>query len=91
MDFIIGLPKLEGYGSIIVVVDRFSNYVTFIVASTDYTAKETTRLFLKHMVKYWGSPNYIISDHDLRFTRKFWMKLFKFMGSELYFFTSFHP
>ena len=54
MDFIIGLPKLEGYGSIIVVVDRFSKYVTFIVASTNCTAKKTTRLFLKHMVKYWG-------------------------------------
>ena len=53
MDFIIRLPKLEGYGSIIVVVDRFSKYVTFIVASTNCTAKETTRLFLKHMAKYW--------------------------------------
>ncbi|KAL6344202.1 hypothetical protein AAG906_035427 [Vitis piasezkii] len=69
MDFIIELPKLEGYGSIIVVVDRFSKYVTFIVASTDCTAKETTRLFLKHMVKL-GLPNYIISDRDLHFTRK---------------------
>ena len=53
MNFIIGLPKLEGYGSIIEVVDRFSKYVTFIVASTNCTAKETTRLFLKHMAKYW--------------------------------------
>ena len=91
MDFIIGLPKLEGYGSIIVAVDMFSKYVAFIVASTDCTAKETTRLFLKHMVKYWGSPNYIISDRDLHFTRKFWTKLFKLMGLKLHFFTSFSP
>ncbi|RVW37571.1 hypothetical protein CK203_073985 [Vitis vinifera] len=46
MDFIIGLPKSEDNNSIIIVVDRFSKYATFIAASTNCTAKETTRLFL---------------------------------------------
>nr|CAN64786.1 hypothetical protein VITISV_014071 [Vitis vinifera] len=91
MDFIIGLPKSEDSGSIIVVVDRFSKYATFIAAPTDCTAEETTRLFLKHVVKYWGLPKYIISDRDPRFTGKFWTELFKLMGSELHFSTSFHP
>nr|CAN67852.1 hypothetical protein VITISV_020215 [Vitis vinifera] len=91
MDFIIGLPKSEDSGSIIVVVDRFSKYATFIAAPTDCTAEETTRLFLKHVLKYWGLPKFIISDHDMRFTRKFWTELFKLMGSELHFSTSFHP
>ncbi|RVW63081.1 Transposon Tf2-11 polyprotein [Vitis vinifera] len=90
MDFIIGLPKSEDSGSIIVVVDRFSKYATFIAAPTDCT-EETTRLFLKHVVKYWGLPKFIISDHDMRFTGKFWTELFKLMGSELHFSTSFHP
>ncbi|RVX07789.1 Transposon Ty3-I Gag-Pol polyprotein [Vitis vinifera] len=91
MDFIIGLPKLEDSGSIIVVVDRFSKYATFISASTDCTAEETARLFLKHVVKYWGLPKFIISDRDPHFTGKFWTELFKLMGSELHFSTSFHP
>ena len=52
MDFIIRLPKSEDNGSIIVVVDRFSKYVTFIAVSTNCTAEETTRLFLRHVVKY---------------------------------------
>ncbi|RVW96014.1 RNA-directed DNA polymerase-like [Vitis vinifera] len=91
MDFIIGLPKSEDNGSIIVVVDRFSKYATFIAASTDCTAEETSRLFLKHVVKYWGLPKFIISDRDPRFTGKFWTELFKLMGSELHFSTSFHP
>ncbi|RVW69256.1 Transposon Tf2-8 polyprotein [Vitis vinifera] len=91
MDFIIGLPKSEDNGSIIVVVDRFSKYATFIAAPTDCTAEETARLFLKHVVKYWGLPKYIISDRDPRFTGKFWTELFKLMGSELHFSTSFHP
>ncbi|RVW28374.1 Transposon Tf2-11 polyprotein [Vitis vinifera] len=91
MDFIIGLPKSEDNGSIIVVVDRFSKYATFIAAPTDCTAEETARLFLKHVVKYWGLPKFIISDRDPRFTGKFWTELFKLMGSELHFSTSFHP
>ena len=45
MDFIISLPKSKGYGSIIVVVDRFFKYAAFIAAPKDYTAKETNRLF----------------------------------------------
>ena len=91
MDFIIGLPKSKDNSFIIVVVDRFSKYVTFIAAPTDCTGEETKRLFLKHVVKYWGLPKYIISDRNPRFTRKFWTELFKLMGSELHFSTSFHP
>ena len=52
MDFIIGLPKSEDNGSIIVVVDRFSKYATFTAAPNDCTSEETARLFLKHVVKY---------------------------------------
>lgn len=33
MDFIYGFPKVEGKASIMVVVDKFSKYSTFIVAS----------------------------------------------------------
>ncbi|KAJ0028741.1 hypothetical protein Pint_36575 [Pistacia integerrima] len=40
MDFITCLPKVEGSGSIIVVMDRFSKYATFIPASTDCTQKK---------------------------------------------------
>ena len=54
MDFIIGLPKSEGYGSIIVVVDRFTKYATFIAAPKDCTAAETARLFLKNVVNVGG-------------------------------------
>ena len=52
MDFIIGLPKSEDNYSIIVVVDRFSKYATFIAAPIDCTVEKTVRLFLKHVVKY---------------------------------------
>ncbi|GKV19476.1 hypothetical protein SLEP1_g29735 [Rubroshorea leprosula] len=91
MDFISSLPQSEGCGSILVVVDRFSKYGTFIPAPRDCKAEEAARLFFKHVVKYWGLPCIIISDWDPRFTGKFWRELFKFMGSDLHFSTSFHP
>ncbi|RVW46212.1 Transposon Tf2-11 polyprotein [Vitis vinifera] len=62
----------------------------FIISPYRLYMEKTTRLFLKHVVKYWGLPKYIISDRDLCFTRKFWMELFKLMGSKLYFSMRFH-
>ncbi|KAL4366472.1 hypothetical protein GQ457_05G021340 [Hibiscus cannabinus] len=91
MEFIIGLPKVDDFSSIMVVVDRFSKYATFIPASKVCPAEEAARLFLKHVVKYWGVPKTIVSDRDTRFTGRFWTELFKLLGSDLNFSTSFHP
>ncbi|KAE8720538.1 hypothetical protein F3Y22_tig00019093pilonHSYRG00019 [Hibiscus syriacus] len=62
MDFIIGLPKTDGLSSLMVVVDMFSKYAMFIPASKVCPAVEAARLFLKHVVKYWGLLKTIISD-----------------------------
>ncbi|KAE8708553.1 Detected protein of unknown function [Hibiscus syriacus] len=91
LDFISALPKSEGYGSIMVVVDRFSKYGTFIPCPKDCTAEESARAFFKNVVKHWGLPRSIISDRDPRFTGRLWTELFKLLGTELNFSTSFHP
>ncbi|CAN6566578.1 unnamed protein product [Malus baccata var. baccata] len=91
MNFITHLPKSDGCGSIFVVVDRFTKYATFIPAHVECTAEVAARLFLKHVVKYWGVPRSIVSDRDARFTGRFWKELFKLLGSRLDFSTAFHP
>ncbi|XP_020271048.1 uncharacterized protein LOC109846235 [Asparagus officinalis] len=68
MDFIMGLPKSDGYSILLVVVDRFSKYDIFILAPAKCPAEVATPLFLKHVVKYWGLPKSIVSDRDGRFT-----------------------
>ena len=68
MDFIVGLPKVDGFGSIMVVVDRFFKYRTFIPATKECPTEEAARLFLKNVVQYWGVPQTIVSDRDRRFT-----------------------
>ncbi|KAE8697497.1 nad6 [Hibiscus syriacus] len=64
--YLVCVPKTDGLSSIIVVVDRFSKYATFIPASKVCPTVEAARLFLKHMVKYWGMSKTIISDRDTR-------------------------
>ncbi|CAA0813273.1 Uncharacterized mitochondrial protein AtMg00860 [Striga hermonthica] len=49
LDFISSLPQSEGYGSIMVVVDRFSKYGIFILCSKDCTAEEAARGFFKNV------------------------------------------
>ncbi|GKD21957.1 reverse transcriptase [Tanacetum coccineum] len=49
IDFITCLPNSEGGGSIIVVVDRFSKYGTFIAAPPVVTADDTAKLFFKNV------------------------------------------
>nr|GEY53000.1 uncharacterized protein [Tanacetum cinerariifolium] len=65
-DFITCLPKSVGSGSIIVVVDRFSKYGTFIAAPPDVTADDTAKLFFKNVVKYWGVPHVIVNGQTER-------------------------
>ncbi|KAE8729020.1 hypothetical protein F3Y22_tig00004013pilonHSYRG00176 [Hibiscus syriacus] len=91
MDFIVGLLVSDGFFSIMVVVDRFFKYGTFIPASKVCPAEEAARLFLKYVVKYLGVPKMIISDQDTRFTGRFCKELFKLMGSSLNFSKSVHP
>ena len=75
----------------LVIVDWCSKYATFIPALKECSVEQATHLFFKHVVKYWGLPRSIVSDRDTRFTGQFWTDLFKLMGSELNFSTSFHP
>lgn len=91
MDFIIGLPRVNGFGNIMVVVDRFSKYGVFIAMPANFDARDAAQLFFRDVVKYWGIPCSIISDRDTRFVGNFWMELFKLMGTNLNFSTSFHP
>ena len=55
-----------------------------------FQALRSNELYVKR-VKYWGLPKTIVSDRDGRFTDRFWTELFKLMGSNLNFSTSFHP
>lgn len=91
VDFITFLSKLEGNGTIMVVVNRFLKYAIFIATTISCKAKEVACIFLRAVVKHWGIPKHIICDRDPQFIGEFWRKFFNFLGLELHFATSFHP
>ena len=71
MDFISEFPKVEGFRSVLVVVDRFSEYVVFTPAPNECPAEEAPRIFFSNVVKHFGMPEDIVSDRDTQFTGGF--------------------
>ena len=65
MDFIEGLPKVNGKSDILTVVDRFSKYAHFITLGHPYTAASIARAF-DGIVWLHGFPSSIVSDQDPR-------------------------
>ncbi|KAK3005988.1 hypothetical protein RJ639_016555 [Escallonia herrerae] len=91
LDFITGLPKVEDLGIILVVVDRFNKYASFITTPKYCLPQDTAQLFFKYVVKYWGMPQDIVSDRDSCFTGNFGTELFKLFGSQLSMSSNYHP
>lgn len=71
MDFILNLPKVQGFWSILVIMDRFPKYATFISAPHACTTKMAAALFFRNVVKLWGLLEDIISNCDTCFTSRF--------------------
>jgi len=91
MDFIVRLPKSEGYTKIWVIVDRFSKMAHFIPLKTEEHIKELALIFVKKIWRLHGLTETIISDRDTRFTSKFGMSLMQLLQVKLNVSTAFHP
>jgi hypothetical protein len=80
MDFVKGLPKVNGKSVILMVVDRFSKYAHFIALGHPYTASSVARSFFTDIVRLQGFSTSIVSDRDPIFTEHVWRDLFKMAG-----------
>ena len=72
MDFITGLPKLEGKSVIMVVVDRLSKYAHFCALSHAFNISTIATTFIEIVQKLHGTPKIIVSDRDPIFIGNFW-------------------
>lgn len=67
MDFF----KVDDMQFVLVIMDKFSMYIVFVVMSNAYSVDVVVGLFHKHYVKHFGMPKDIVSDQDTQFTNKF--------------------
>ena len=91
MDFITGLPMVQGKDYIFVVVDRLTKYAHFFAIPAHYTAAQVAELFFREVFMLHGLPKTIINDRDNCFMGGFWQELFRLVGTELTMSTSDHP
>ncbi|GJZ88235.1 putative reverse transcriptase domain-containing protein [Tanacetum coccineum] len=92
MDFVTKLPRTSsGHDTIWVIVDRLTKSAYFLPMREDYKMERLARLYLNEIVARHGVPISIISDHDSRFTSRFWQSMQEALGTRLDISTGYHP
>ena len=71
IDFVVGMPKQEGFDTIYIVVGKATKMCHFLPCNESISAKEVATLYWRHVEKLHGIPNVIISHRDPRFTGNF--------------------
>jgi hypothetical protein len=92
MDLIMDLPLVEGYNSILVVVDRgLLKEVILCPCVKKITWKGTATLLRDNLFKRFGLPDKIISDRDPRFAAHTFQELLKLLNIKSNLTTAYHP
>jgi len=90
-DFITKLPLVQGYDSILVVVDRLTKMVHFIPTTEKTSAEGLARLFRDNVWKLHGLLESIISDRGPQFVAGLMRELNRILGIESKLSMAFHP
>jgi hypothetical protein len=92
MDLITDLPPVEGYDSILVMVDQgLLKGVILCPCAKTITWEGTATLLRDNLFKRFGLPDEIISDRDPRFAAHAFQELLKLLNIKLNLTTAYHP
>ena len=92
MDFITDLPPVNGFDTILVMVDQgLIKGVILTPCKKTITAKETGQLLLEILYKRFRLPDKIISDWGPQFASKLFVKLLKLLGITSALLMAYHP
>jgi len=91
VDFITKLQTVAGKDVILVVCDRLSKMMYFVVTMEGTLAKGLARLFRDNMWKLHGLPESVMSDRGPQFAAELTKELNRMLGIETRLSTAFHP
>ena len=94
MDFITGLPDLNGFNALLVCVDKFGKLFRLFPCRAGenwLSAPAIAKLFFEHVVCLYGVPRVVLHDRDPSFTSVFWKELWKISSCKMVFSPAFHP
>ena len=94
MDFITGLPDINGYNALLVCADKFGKLCRLIpcrAGENELSAPAIAKLFSEHVACLYGGPHVMLHDRDPRFTAAFWKELWKILGCKPDSSSAFHP
>ena len=93
MDYVCGLPvvgKLK-YSQVLVMVDKFSKYVTLEPCPEEMNAAATAEVFIRRVIANFGVPEVIISDRGPQFASNLWKEILQSLGSRVALASPHHP
>lgn len=91
MDFIEGLPKSKGKDTILVVVDRLSEYAHFVSLTLPFTVAIVANKFIENIYKLHRTPVDIMSNRDPISLSNFWKEFLAKLGIQHHLSTTYHP
>lgn len=91
LDYIVELPKSDGYNAILVMVDRFTKMAYFAPTTTNCTASETAKLLFDHVMTKHSVPKELVTDRGPQFTSSYWAQVTQDLGIQKCTSTSYHP
>jgi hypothetical protein len=75
IDFVVKLPILGGFDSILVIMDHFSKGVHLSAAQESWKAEDFAFAFFNCFIRHHGLPDKNISDRGSIFFSKFWKEV----------------
>src|SRR5467141_1428569 len=91
MDFIEGLPLLQGHDTILVVVCRLTKMALFIPTFRDIDAEDLAHIFLSQVFAKHGTPTDIVSNRGKHFISRFWRSLCQLLSIKANLSMAYHP
>jgi hypothetical protein len=91
MDFIMGLPLVEGFNALGVIVDRLTKMAHFVACADTMGPSDLVDGFILYVVWANGLPSNIISDQGSLFMSTFWKQIMEAMATTQNLHTTFHP